>query len=115
MSFNLYGQKLLNLIDWVLLMQARFYANDRVYKSFLDILNMYRMEAKSIAEVYKEVSAVWCLCLCYQVTLWKICYFCFSLDTHFNHILDFSRLLHFSRTMWIFLGSLLIFFLILQE
>ncbi|XP_006602356.1 paired amphipathic helix protein Sin3-like 4 isoform X5 [Glycine max] len=45
-------------INFVGKIKARFYANDRVYKSFLDILNMYRMEAKSIAEVYKEVAAL---------------------------------------------------------
>lgn len=42
-------------------MQARFQGNDHVYKSFLDILNMYRKENKSITEVYQEVSYVYVL------------------------------------------------------
>lgn len=37
-------------------MQTRFQGDDRVYKSFLDVLNMYRKENKSIREVYMEVS-----------------------------------------------------------
>ncbi|KAH1239232.1 Paired amphipathic helix protein Sin3-like 3 [Glycine max] len=45
-------------INFVGKIKARFHDNDRVYKSFLDILNMYRREAKSIAEVYKEVAAL---------------------------------------------------------
>lgn len=36
-------------------MQTRFQGDDHVYKSFLDILNMYRKENKSITEVYQEV------------------------------------------------------------
>lgn len=42
-------------------MQARFQGNDHVYKSFLDILNMYRKENKSITEVYQEVSYIYVL------------------------------------------------------
>lgn len=30
--------------------------NERVYKAFLEILNMYRKEEKSIQEVYDEVA-----------------------------------------------------------
>ena len=30
--------------------------NERVYKAFLEILNMYRKEEKSIADVYDEVA-----------------------------------------------------------
>ena len=30
--------------------------NERVYKAFLEILNMYRKEEKSISEVYEEVA-----------------------------------------------------------
>lgn len=44
---------LLKVIE--LLLQARFQGDDRVYKSFLDILNMYRKENKTISEVYQEV------------------------------------------------------------
>lgn len=36
-------------------LQTRFQHNDQVYKSFLEILNMYRKEHKSIDEVYQEV------------------------------------------------------------
>lgn len=38
-----------------LYLQTRFQGDDHVYKSFLDILNMYRKENKSITEVYQEV------------------------------------------------------------
>lgn len=41
-------------------LQKRFQNDDQVYKSFLDILNMYRKEHKNIGEVYDEVSS-WCL------------------------------------------------------
>lgn len=40
-------------------MQARFEGDDHVYKSFLDILNMYRKENKCINEVYHEVCVVY--------------------------------------------------------
>ena len=30
--------------------------NEKVYKTFLEILNLYRKEEKSIAEVYEEVA-----------------------------------------------------------
>ena len=44
------------------LKQTRFQDDDRVYKSFLDILNMYRKEHKGIDEVYYEVSTcVYCV------------------------------------------------------
>ena len=36
-------------------LQTRFQGNDSVYKAFLDILNMYRKENKSVTEVYQEV------------------------------------------------------------
>lgn len=36
-------------------LQTRFQHDDNVYKSFLEILNMYRKEHKSITEVYQEV------------------------------------------------------------
>lgn len=38
-----------------LLLQARFGGDEHAYKSFLDILNMYRKDKKSITDVYKEV------------------------------------------------------------
>ncbi|XP_009765634.1 paired amphipathic helix protein Sin3-like 3 isoform X1 [Nicotiana sylvestris] len=43
-------------ISFVNKIKTRFQGDDFVYKSFLDILNMYRKENKSIAEVYNEVS-----------------------------------------------------------
>lgn len=43
-------------------MQTRFQGDDHVYKSFLDILNMYRKENKSITEVYQEVCSFFALC-----------------------------------------------------
>ncbi|KAK7362067.1 hypothetical protein VNO77_04167 [Canavalia gladiata] len=45
-------------INFVGKIKARFQGNDRVYKSFLDILNMYRKETKSITEVYQEVATL---------------------------------------------------------
>lgn len=41
--------------ELLLLLQARFGGDEDAYKSFLDILNMYRKDKKSITEVYKEV------------------------------------------------------------
>ena len=35
--------------------QNRFQHDEQVYKSFLDILNMYRKDNKSIQDVYQEV------------------------------------------------------------
>ncbi|EOA33276.1 hypothetical protein CARUB_v10019668mg [Capsella rubella] len=43
-------------ISFVNKIKTRFQGDDRVYKSFLDILNMYRKENKSITEVYREVA-----------------------------------------------------------
>ncbi|XP_027359740.1 paired amphipathic helix protein Sin3-like 4 isoform X4 [Abrus precatorius] len=45
-------------INFVNKIKTRFQGDDHVYKSFLDILNMYRKENKSITEVYQEVSAI---------------------------------------------------------
>ncbi|CAI8608395.1 unnamed protein product [Vicia faba] len=45
-------------INFVGKIKTRFQGNDRVYKTFLDILNMYRKETKSITVVYQEVSAL---------------------------------------------------------
>lgn len=36
--------------------QKRFQNDEHVYKSFLEILNMYRKEHKDINEVYSEVN-----------------------------------------------------------
>ncbi|CAH9088055.1 unnamed protein product [Cuscuta epithymum] len=43
-------------ISFVNKIKKRFQNDDHVYKSFLDVLNMYRKDNKSIAEVYKEVA-----------------------------------------------------------
>ncbi|XP_074295941.1 paired amphipathic helix protein Sin3-like 4 isoform X3 [Silene latifolia] len=43
-------------ISFVNKIKLRFHGDDRVYKSFLDILNMYRKENKTISEVYQEVA-----------------------------------------------------------
>ncbi|KAL9240901.1 hypothetical protein vseg_015069 [Gypsophila vaccaria] len=43
-------------INFVNKIKLRFQGDDRVYKSFLDILNMYRKENKTITEVYQEVA-----------------------------------------------------------
>ncbi|XP_071927968.1 paired amphipathic helix protein Sin3-like 3 [Coffea arabica] len=43
-------------ISFVNKIKTRFQGDDHVYKSFLDILNMYRKENKKITEVYEEVA-----------------------------------------------------------
>ncbi|XP_010510993.1 PREDICTED: paired amphipathic helix protein Sin3-like 5 isoform X1 [Camelina sativa] len=43
-------------IEFVNKIKARFGGDDRAYKKFLDILNMYRKETKSLKEVYQEVT-----------------------------------------------------------
>ncbi|XP_010532951.1 PREDICTED: paired amphipathic helix protein Sin3-like 3 isoform X2 [Tarenaya hassleriana] len=45
-------------ISFVNKIKTRFQGDDRVYRSFLDILNMYRKENKSITEVYQEVATL---------------------------------------------------------
>ncbi|KAI3768665.1 hypothetical protein L2E82_19495 [Cichorium intybus] len=45
-------------ISFVNKIKNRFQNDDRVYKSFLDILNMYRKEHKGIKEVYHEVASL---------------------------------------------------------
>ncbi|KAK6913176.1 Paired amphipathic helix [Dillenia turbinata] len=45
-------------INFVNKIKKRFQNDDQVYKSFLDILNMYRKEHKSITEVYQEVATL---------------------------------------------------------
>ncbi|KAL2523463.1 Paired amphipathic helix protein Sin3-like 2 [Forsythia ovata] len=45
-------------INFVNKIKNRFQDDDRVYKDFLAILNMYRKEHKGIADVYEEVSAL---------------------------------------------------------
>ena len=39
-------------------MQTRFSSDERVYKAFLEILNMYRKGQKTITNVYEEVSSL---------------------------------------------------------
>lgn len=38
-------------------LQTRFATDERVYKAFLEILNMYRKGQKTITNVYDEVSS----------------------------------------------------------
>ncbi|XP_016559073.1 paired amphipathic helix protein Sin3-like 2 isoform X2 [Capsicum annuum] len=45
-------------ISFVNKIKKRFQNDDHVYKSFLDILNMYRKEHKGITEVYQEVASL---------------------------------------------------------
>ncbi|OIW12423.1 hypothetical protein TanjilG_04172 [Lupinus angustifolius] len=45
-------------ITFVNRIKKRFQNDDHVYKSFLDILNMYRKEHKDIGEVYSEVATL---------------------------------------------------------
>ncbi|XP_076908642.1 paired amphipathic helix protein Sin3-like 2 [Bidens hawaiensis] len=45
-------------ISFVNKIKKRFQNDDQVYKSFLDILNMYRKEHKGITEVYSEVASL---------------------------------------------------------
>ncbi|KAL4581665.1 hypothetical protein LXL04_006191 [Taraxacum kok-saghyz] len=45
-------------ISFVNKIKTRFRNDDRVYKSFLEILNMYRREHKGIKEVYQEVASL---------------------------------------------------------
>ncbi|XP_012092008.1 paired amphipathic helix protein Sin3-like 4 isoform X2 [Jatropha curcas] len=45
-------------INFVNKIKTRFSGENSVYKSFLDILNMYKNENKSITEVYQEVASL---------------------------------------------------------
>ncbi|KAG0499099.1 hypothetical protein HPP92_003790 [Vanilla planifolia] len=45
-------------ISFVNKIKNRFQNDEHIYKSFLDILNMYRRENKSIQEVYEEVAVL---------------------------------------------------------
>ncbi|XP_038703904.1 paired amphipathic helix protein Sin3-like 2 isoform X2 [Tripterygium wilfordii] len=45
-------------ISFVNKIKKHFQSDDHVYKSFLDILNMYRKEHKDIGDVYNEVAAL---------------------------------------------------------
>ncbi|PIA62320.1 hypothetical protein AQUCO_00200364v1 [Aquilegia coerulea] len=45
-------------INFVNKIKTRFQNDDRVYKSFLEILNMYRKDNKSITEVFQEVASL---------------------------------------------------------
>lgn len=42
--------------------QVRFSQDERVYKAFLEILNMYRKGQKTIVQVYEEVGGLVRLC-----------------------------------------------------
>ncbi|KAI3452783.1 hypothetical protein Pfo_009446 [Paulownia fortunei] len=45
-------------INFVNKIKTKFQGDDHVYNAFLDILNMYRKDNKSITEVYQEVSVL---------------------------------------------------------
>lgn len=64
----------------VFFQQKRFQNDDdHVYKSFLDILNMYRKEHKGIEEVYHEVN----LCkwfFMYLLKMYLLLSLCFMLN-----------------------------------
>ncbi|KAL6969503.1 hypothetical protein U1Q18_029215 [Sarracenia purpurea var. burkii] len=45
-------------INFVNKIKTRFQGDDHVYKAFLDILNVYRKQNKSITEVYQEVTGL---------------------------------------------------------
>ncbi len=45
--------------------QLRFAHDERVYKAFLEILNMYRKGQKTINQVYEEVRLRNCSALCF--------------------------------------------------
>ncbi|KFK43926.1 hypothetical protein AALP_AA1G192100 [Arabis alpina] len=53
-SQSFFGTDAISIFDSFAL--ARFQGDDRVYKSFSDIFNMYRKDSKSITEVYQEVA-----------------------------------------------------------
>lgn len=93
-------------------MQTRFQGDDHVYKSFLDILNMYRKENKSITEVYEEVYSLhlffpFVLVSCLDIKV-LVCDFS-------DIIILLRRLRHFSKIIRICSRSLHIFCQILQE
>ncbi|XP_047318696.1 paired amphipathic helix protein Sin3-like 4 [Impatiens glandulifera] len=45
-------------INFVNRIKTRFQGDDHAYKTFLDVLNMYRKDTKSITEVYQEVATL---------------------------------------------------------
>ena len=45
-------------------MQTRFASDERVYKAFLEILNMYRKGQKTIGNVYEEVFLLYDVSIC---------------------------------------------------
>lgn len=53
-------------ISYVNKIKTRFANDDRVYKAFLEILNMYRKNLKSISQVYEEVAQL------FKVGLYKL-------------------------------------------
>ena len=76
-------------INYVNKIKTRFSNDERVYKAFLEILNMYRKGQKTISNVYEEVAVLfrshqvrharvcvfafmcvcwcWCMCMCVRV------------------------------------------------
>jgi len=54
-------------ISYVNKIKTRFYSDERVYKAFLEILNMYRKGQKTISQVYEEVAVLF---RAHQVGAW---------------------------------------------
>ena len=94
-------------------MQKRFQSDDHVYKSFLDILNMYRKEHKGINEVYQEVYLI-------KAYFDYSSYDCITILSFFIHLFLLSyhwhicRWQHFLKTTQICWMSSLDFCLILR-
>ena len=61
-----------HLIVSMFVMQKRFQNDEQVYKSFLDILNMYRKEHKDINDVYSEVMCLLLLVACVHCFFWYL-------------------------------------------
>lgn len=101
------------VIQTILFLQTRFQGDDRVYKSFLDILNMYRKENKSITEVYQEVCFFSSPIMVLQHLF--LTYFQILVSAIDDSSFAFYRLLHFSKTMKTCLLSSPIFCLIPQQ
>lgn len=62
------------LISDILFFQRRFQNDEHVYKSFLEILNMYRKELKDINEVYSEVIICEALSFLYIIYMYVCLY-----------------------------------------
>ena len=96
-----------HLIDGFFSLQKRFQNDDHVYKSFLDILNMYRKEHKGITEVYHEVKLLLVVGVVIYISSTEF-------DGFTDCILLLCRLPHFLQTTQICLMSSQGFYRMLQ-